>query len=476
MKLYLNELAPWERKKEYFQHIQLGKDLNSQAHALRQAIDNQSRANLASASAIIASQERISEGIQDLNVKIEEGLNGLANVFEWGIAEVVWQLEQNREVLTNILAVLMAPLDTHAKERRKRAEKAFENGWIDDADEEFLESEKLNKYDFAIHISLGVIYLFHKIDKTKALDYFDKAIKYARPESQYHTSYALLHKALIKRDMGKMDDAYEHSIEAIQLCPSFNEAYYQAAVYATATNRKNKAIEYLKKLIDTDYSYCLKIDNDEDFDAIKEEINELFAEYKNKELLHAKSLEKSLTSKLRQINSILKKIDDQGEIQLVNEMPPEIEEINKVLKRDSLFDALSAQEMVTKLIDLPQNIAFEKQLEVHRIESKIRRPFQEDREKSDKIVSGIFRNGFIGCFGILATIVLCTAFGGMVGGVFGGIIGFVVGCFVQSKVEDLFLYLGFHYDERPLELPLGEQKRLSALNTAVSSLQSIKES
>lgn len=43
-------------------------------------------------------------------------------------------------------------------------------------------------------------------------------------------------------------------------------------------------------------------------------------------------------------------------------------------------------------------------------------------------------------------------------GVFGGIIGFIVGCFVQSKVEDLFLFLGYDCDNRPLDLPLEEQK------------------
>ena len=42
------------------------------------------------------------------------------------------------------------PLDIQAKERKKRAEEAFANRWIDDAEEEFLESEKLNKFDFSI--------------------------------------------------------------------------------------------------------------------------------------------------------------------------------------------------------------------------------------------------------------------------------------------------------------------------------------
>ena len=54
--------------------------------------------------------------------RVEQGINELRAAFEWGISEVVWQIEQNRKYLRNILEVLMAPLDTRARERRRRAE------------------------------------------------------------------------------------------------------------------------------------------------------------------------------------------------------------------------------------------------------------------------------------------------------------------------------------------------------------------
>lgn len=47
-----------------------------------------------------------------------------------------------------------------------------------------------------------MIYLFKRVDKEKALSYFEKAIKYSKPKSTFHASYALLHKALIYYDMG----------------------------------------------------------------------------------------------------------------------------------------------------------------------------------------------------------------------------------------------------------------------------------
>lgn len=476
MKLYLNELAPWERKNEYFHHIKLGKDFNNQALSLRKAIDTQTKANLTSASAILASQERINDGIQDLRVSIEDGMNGLAATFEWGIAEVVWQLEQNRTILTNILEVLMAPLDTHAKERRKRAEKAYENGWIEDAEEEFLESEKLNKYDFAIHISLGIIYLFHKVDKNKALEYFDKAIKYARPESPYHTSYVLLHKALIKRDMNQLSDALEHTVEAIQLSPTFLEPYYQAAVYATALGKTRQAIDFLRKLVESDYQNCLRIDNDKDFAAIRTEVEKLFLEYKNKEVSRAKETISQTVNKLRKINSVLKGIDNlEDHIEEVEEMPPEISGITLLLQRDSLFDALAAQQKLTHCVDIPEKVIRKKQSEIRKVISKVEQPFRDAREKSDKVVSGIFGFGCLTWLAILGTIALCTAFGASVGGIVGGIAGFAFGCYAQSKVEDFFLHMEFDHPKREIEYSSDAKRRLDILNSANSALYAIEE-
>ena len=201
--------------------------------------------------------------------RVTDGMSSLQASFEWGISEVVWQIEQNRNVLINILEVLMAPLNTQAKERRKRAEEAYANGWIDDAEEEFLASEKLNKYDFSIHISLGTIYLFNKLNKNKALEYYEKAIKYAKPKSPYYASYALLHKGLILFDFGKIEDAEKCTIEAIKLSPNFAEANYQNAQYNSLLGNINKSLSSLEKAISFDINYVLKADNDSLFNPIK---------------------------------------------------------------------------------------------------------------------------------------------------------------------------------------------------------------
>ena len=349
MPLYLNELAPWERKNEYYHTIQLGKDVKEQTNIINNQTKAMIASQIASTNAVIASQERISEGIDAVvcgNDRVEEGIYELKAAFEWGISEVVWQIEQNRAVLKDILEVLMAPLDTQAKERRKRAEEAYANGWIEDAEEEFLESEKLNKFDFSIHISLGMLYLFHKINKEKSLSYFEKAIKYSKPKSDFHTSYALLHKALIHFDMGNTEEAEKASYEAISLSPNFTEALYQNAQHNAQLLNTDKSIANLEKAIRHDKLYCLKANKDEMFDPIRERVNRLFEKLRDEEKKKSQNSFTELSKKHNASNPIIvdiskeKFIDASSWVTKSKKLSHDLKILNSRISQNSYFDFL----------------------------------------------------------------------------------------------------------------------------------------
>lgn len=278
------ELTPWERRREWYSNIELGKDIKTQTVLLEKQTKAMVVAQAAGSSTIVASQERIREGVDALAYRIDEireGMHGLKAAFEFGISEVVWQIEQNRQVLKNILEVLMAPLDTQAKELKRRAEDAYANGWFEEALEDLLESEKKNRYDFSVHISIGVIYLFRKGDRKQAFNYFEKAVKYAKPKSVYHASFALLHAALIKRDLNLLEEAEELSATAVALTPDFAEALYQNALYNALLNRPNRAIPCLKAAIQMDVNYCEKAHSDGAFAPIASYVEQLFAELRD---------------------------------------------------------------------------------------------------------------------------------------------------------------------------------------------------
>ena len=285
-----NNLAPFEKRIENWEVIHPRRwiattDRAKVADFLSAQTRKITEGQLKAADRVIVSQGRIADKIDDAILAtrdIAEGLEELQATFEWGITELIWQIEQEREVLKNILKVLQAPLDTQAKELKKRAEYAYRNRWIDDAFQDFLESEKKNRYDFTIHQNLGNIYFFEKKNPEKALEYYNKAVKYATPKSSYYTSISLLHVGLVKYLQEDFQGAYEATSKAIELSPNLYEAHYQHAQYCVKLGKYDEAIKHLKKaIVEGDKYYWVKADSEKDFNVIKKQLHSLFKELHN---------------------------------------------------------------------------------------------------------------------------------------------------------------------------------------------------
>jgi tetratricopeptide (TPR) repeat protein len=412
MSAYHNELAPWERRNEYYLTIQLGQNVKEQTKVLNKQTKALIASQLASTNAIIASQERINEGIDNVVYgieRVEQGMYGLQATFEWGISEVVWQIEQNREVLKSILEILMAPLDTQAKERRKRAEEAYSNNWIDDAEEEFLEAEKLNKFDFSIHISLGLIYLFKKIDKEKALSYFDKAIKYAQPKSAYYTSYALLHKSLIKFDIGDINAAEQGTSDAIDLSPDFTGALYQNAQYNAQLKNIDKSISNLEKAIRKDKYYCLKANSDSLFEPIREKVNSLFDRLKDEEKQKALISYDDISNKHNKAYTIINDLSKESFTDissLVTEakhIDQQIREVKKRINRNSYYDFLDIKNSFTPQLENSQRKVLSD------LKQKVK-SFVAGCEVSIKSARSNHKNKIEACLGMTCSAILIGSF------------------------------------------------------------------
>lgn len=299
-------------------------------------------AQLEAADRIVVSQGRIADRIDDAVIAVRdvgEGLEELRATFEWGFTELIWQIEQEREVLKGILKVLQAPLDTQAKELRKRAEYAYRNGWIKDALEDFLESEKKNRYDFTIHQNLGNIYLFEQKNPEKALEYYEKAAKYATPKSSYYTSISLLHIGLVKYLQEDFRGAYKATSRATELSPNLYEAHYQHAQYCAKIGPSyyNEAIEHLRTaIVDGDKYYCAKADSERDFNAMKLELRSLFEDLRNK----AKSQAKLEIEEAEKLIHNAKSYGVKESRLWASEKA--LKESKTFLRRDSLFDCWDA--------------------------------------------------------------------------------------------------------------------------------------
>jgi len=340
---YLYTLSPWERRKEYYAAIQLTEDVARLTEAISLQTGTRARQQLSAASEIVAGQASINEAVNLLALDVGEvarGVEGLQACFEWGISTLVWQIEQSRAELRSILQLLQAPLDTQAKERRRRAEEALANGWIDDAEEEFIESEKLNRFDFSIHMSLGMIYLFHKPDKEKAFAYFEKAAKYAKPKSSYHRSIALLHGALCRWDAGNLEDAHRMSAEAVETTPSLAEAQYQFAGYCAQKGEVDECMKHLECAIRSDPGYCLKADSDRMFSPVVDRVHALIAQL-TCEIVNAAQESIELQSLfVEEINLVIGPLRCNSSNSSHREFTAECNRVSRLLELGSFFSAL----------------------------------------------------------------------------------------------------------------------------------------
>lgn len=190
-------------------------------------------------SPIVASQERLADGISSLDaamLQTNDTLGSLLSVVSGELAEIAYQQRLMNGTLLQILETLQAPLDTRAKELRRRAEDAYRNGWIDDAKDDFLESEQLNRYDFTVHHALGTIAFVHAHDLEDAKREFQLAVRYARPKSALDAAYALVACASVEEKLNALDEALSLSADAVEIangeCP---EGYYAYGRYLLAT-------------------------------------------------------------------------------------------------------------------------------------------------------------------------------------------------------------------------------------------------
>jgi len=357
MDRYLDKLAPWEKRKVYYSDIKPGNNIKEMKEALKKQTQKMIAAQIVSADPIIASPERILDAADDIEYDISsigQGMRGLNAAFEWGISDVVWLIEKDKEDFKEIMRAICGTSNKQIGMLRDKAEEAYASGRMDKALVHFRELEPYVIKDISVSISLGMIYLFHKTDKERALEYFEKAVKYAGLHSAYYASYALLYKALIKRDFGLIGEAEECTNEAIKLSPDFAEAMYQNAQYNALLNRPEKAVSLLKKVIKEDVIYCLKINGERDFNGIKPEIIKLYEEIRNKMNGEVKEKLEGEKKSVILLNNAVKGLQKLGydvpkdsSVELFQN--GENSEVDKMLENNSIFDAHIADILLTLL-------------------------------------------------------------------------------------------------------------------------------
>jgi len=219
------------------------------------------------------------EQSKSLSINIERlagGINELNADFNLLLGDLIWKIEMRHEALGSILdEIRLAEFERAARAYRSRAERAYFNGWYEEALRDFLEAEKRNYPDFAVLRSIANIYLYHLIDLPQALEYFLKAARYAHPSDSRQATEALYFAGVVCFIQKDLDSARAHFEEASALNPKFYEAHYQLACIASLAADAGAATSHLEEAILGDPRYYERAKQETAFDAVRSQVQQL---------------------------------------------------------------------------------------------------------------------------------------------------------------------------------------------------------
>ena len=312
-----------------------------------QKLRRTAKSQLKKTDGIIASNEAIAGAVSEVNnaltsnlYALSDGLREFCCGIESGLREIYDKLDLQSKKLEGIKEILEKPLDTQARELRKRAEVAYLNGWIDEAHNDLLEAEKKNYQDFIVHHILGNIYYYHKENYQKALEYYQKAGKYAKPRSKKHAAYSLLCAAMIYYKLNQLPDAYETIKIAAELLPGDPNVLYHYSRYLARMGFEERAIYFLKKTILKDPNYLIASDRDEMFNDIRGEVKILANNFRKE----AKE----------QVNNILLNLETarkKAELFAIDSFNNNLPKIQELCAKNSYFDFIKAKEEILRTFD-----------------------------------------------------------------------------------------------------------------------------
>jgi len=222
------------------------------------------------------SLRRASENAMRMALGIEKlagGLESLKADFNLLLGDLVWRTEMQQESLTSILEeIRLAEFEREARAYRTRAERAYLNGWYEEALDDFLEAEKRNYPDYTVHRSIAQIYLYHIINLPKALEYFLKAAKYASPSDLKQAAEAHYFAGIVCVIERRLEPALGHLRQATQLNPELAEAHYEQSRVASLLSHGEQAVSSLAHAIKGDARYYERAKSDAAFDSIRPQV------------------------------------------------------------------------------------------------------------------------------------------------------------------------------------------------------------
>lgn len=153
---------------------------------------------------------KINQGVQGLNDSVREFANqshrdiqNLTHIIQENLSVITLELTLHTKLFRQILEVLKNKIKVEAEELKQFGLHALKNGWFDDAEKDFLESIKINRYDYQVYYLLSKV-ASQKQNFDEQGEYLKKAYEYAGEDAVFK-EYVLLDIAVLYLQLGEID-------------------------------------------------------------------------------------------------------------------------------------------------------------------------------------------------------------------------------------------------------------------------------
>lgn len=199
----------------------------------------------------------------------------IASTLEWGFTELIWQTQQQSEVLRSIDQKLDMPIQIEAKELRRIGEELRSRGDTKKAVKFLSESLEKSPLDFRTYVGLALAYL-ELNDPRSAQQVLEESLSHAPDAASKAYAYRLLGRIAACTDDYRRAAGMLH--KAIEVSPSYVEAHYDYAQYTARLEARDACFLSLRHAVTAVPIYWHMAEKERNFDPIREDVRKLLVQ------------------------------------------------------------------------------------------------------------------------------------------------------------------------------------------------------
>ncbi len=252
--------------------------------------------------------DMLSEGMLSLKAQYNIAMGGVLVIFEMARGSF-------RAGLNTVFEKMQGLMKSDAENRFREAMKFYRDA-CRTAEQQDQFSESLRLFSKSIedyrenafaYLHMGHILHYHRKqrDFKRAMEYYSLCFTAAElfEEQMQVAAQGYFYSGWVSSAVyGDIQSGIDLTIKAIEMEPRMSEAYYNLAKFYAAFGDEDEASAQLREAIETfDRRYCLKVEKDSDFSAIRDEIRRLFYEIAENDIAECERLFQENTSRLSDV-------------------------------------------------------------------------------------------------------------------------------------------------------------------------------